>query len=47
MGMVIIHVKPRRSRSRKSRGQRRRERVFRAAARFMDLQESYGDCARG
>lgn len=45
--MVIIHVKPRRSRSRKSRSQRRRERASRVAARFMDLQESYSDCARG
>ncbi len=49
--MVIIHVKPRPSnvrlsRPRKSRSRRRRERAFRLAALFMDLQESYSDCAR-
>jgi len=49
--MVIIHVKSRPSnirlaRPRKSRSRRRRERASRLAALFMDLQESYGDCAR-
>ena len=55
MGMVIIHVKsqparslqPRSPRPRKSRSRRRRERASRLAAWFMDLQDSFGDCARG
>ena len=53
--MVIIHVKSRPApkvqfrvlRPRKSRSLRRRERASRAAAWFMDLQESYSDFARG